>query len=210
MYVLKSSKDNPHAANILELQKMQLRGYLRQFAVKPNKDPELWRLARELMADRQLPCISLRFADEREYREFGQVLLLSQAKQMSWYETDAYSLQAAWFGDITVGIPDYLFCDVMFVVIQPGHSRLALLSDMVGKISCLMPLPKRLVVAFLGNANESDVHVPPRTLKQVSEGVRSAVKIPKVFAPKREMVGGEVATSAVTSNGTPPTGGYAV
>ena len=209
MYVINSSEGTPHAANVLELQKIQLRGYLRQFAVKPNKDPELWRLASGLMSDMQLPCISLRFADEREYREFGQVLLLSQARQMYWYETDAYYLQAAWFGN-DWDLPDFLLYEVLFVVVKPDHSRLSLLSDMVGKISGLMPLPKRLVVAFIGNANESDVHVPPRTLKQVSEGVRFAPRVPKVFAPRRDMVGGEAATSAATSAGASANGGYAV
>ena len=207
MYVLNSSKDNSHAANILELQKMQLRGYLRQFAVKPNKDPELWSLARELMSDKSISGISLRFKGEQDFREFGQVLLLCGEKQVRWLEVDAPVMVCNAHQDI-IHTTDYGSYDLVFLVSRPTDGHLHLYSHFSGQMLSLARHPKRVVLCFLGGAADNFCPLPPRTLDDVRNGVKQVERSPKVYINEKRMVGGEIVASA--SSGTPATGGYAV
>jgi len=207
MYVLNSSKGGPHAANILELQKMQLRGYLRQFAVKPNKDPELWRLARELMADKGISGISLRFKGEQDFREFGQVLLLCGEKQVRWLEVDAPVMVCNASQDI-VHTTDYGSYDLVFLVSRPTDGHLHLYSHFSGQMLSLARHPKRVVLCFLGGAADNFCPLPPRTLEDVRNGIKQVERSPKVYINEKRMVGGEIVAPAAP--GATVTGGYAV
>ena len=209
MYVIDSRGDTRNAANVLELQKMQLRGYLRQFAVKPNKDPELWRLARGLMADKGISGISIRFRGEQEFREFGQVLLLCGERQMRWLEVDAPVMVCNASQDV-VHTTDYASYDLVFLVSRPTDGHLHLYSHFAGQMLSLARHPKRVVLCFLGGAADNFCPLPPRTLEDIRNGVAQVERSPRVYVNEKRMVGGEVVAPASAPAAAPSAGGYAV
>lgn len=75
-----------------DLRQAQLKGYLKEFYVKPDLSKGLWSLAEGILRDRSSSAFRLSFASDLDLKRFCQAVLLSQGRQVNWFSGKSYQI----------------------------------------------------------------------------------------------------------------------
>jgi hypothetical protein len=143
----------------IDVRRSQLRGYLREFFVKPDLASPVWGAARACMEDPRQRIFGIKFPDEGTMRRFGQAVLLSGGVRYNWHAAQSYAvLQDNLAGKML--ITDYMGFDVVFIVHDRGTMKNQIMGQTINQVVILRESPKKTFFFDLGGYALPDLVFP--------------------------------------------------
>jgi len=158
---------------ITDLRVNILKGYLKEYAVKPNLSSGLWDTAKACVnSDKSF--FAVKFMDDLSMRQFGQAVLLSSGKQFNWFSTKSYSLvQDNLNGDrLLTGYGDF---DVVFIIHEKGTLFNKILGQCINQVAVLRS-PLKTFLFHRDGFVISDLIVPVVSVSELGGCVKGLVK----------------------------------
>jgi len=149
-----------------DIRDTQLRGYLREFYVKPDLSPAVWSAAKRCLEDTKNYIFGIKFMDDLSMKQFCQAVLLSSGKQLNWLCYKSYFvLQENLAG--TILLTEYSDYDVLFIVHDRGTMKNAIMGATVNQVGILRS-PKKTIFLDRGGPPLGDLSFPVVSLSDLS------------------------------------------
>jgi len=144
--------------DVFNIKRSQLRGYLREFYVKPDMSTRLWDAVKCCMDDTKNYAFGVKFADDLSMKQFCMAVLLSSGKQFSWSLAKSYAvLQDNLAGTVLLG--DYNHLDILFIEHARGTMRNGIFGQTINQVAILRS-PKKTFFLDRGGPAISDLFFP--------------------------------------------------
>ena len=113
-----------------------LKGYLREYCVKPDLSPKLWDIAKACMENPKVFFYAIKFPDDTSMKQFAQAVLLSAGKQFNWHGTKSFSVVQDNL-ESRVYLADYVDFDIVFITHSRGTMQNRILGQTVNQLAVL-------------------------------------------------------------------------
>jgi len=140
-----------------DIRQSQLRGYLREFYVKPDMNPRVWAVAKSCMEDKKVSAFGIKFVDDASMRQFCLAVLL-QGKQLNWESFRSYYILQANLGSEKL-LTDYSDYDVVFIQHDRGTMKNAIMGATINQV-CILRSPKKTFFLDRGGPPLADLVFP--------------------------------------------------
>jgi hypothetical protein len=145
----------------IDVRQSQLRGYLREFFVKPDLASPAWAVAKACMGNSSQRIFGIKFQNEALMRQFGQAVLLSCGVRYNWHAAQSYAvLQDNLAGKML--ITDYMPFDVVFIIHDRGTMKNQIMGQTLNQVAILREGSKKTFFFDLGGYPLPDLVFPIR------------------------------------------------
>jgi hypothetical protein len=120
---------------------IQLKGYLKEYFVKPDMSDTVWKVADFCMSHPSHGMFGFKFSRQLEMLQFGLACLLSCGKQLSWVSSGSYWIVQKNL-DNSILLTDYVDYDVVFILHAAGTMRNSIMGDMLSQVGVIRGLKK--------------------------------------------------------------------
>ena len=135
-----------------------LKGYLQEYAVKPDMSPSLWKIAKACLDNPKVFFYAIKFPTDLSMQQFVQAILLSSGKQFNWYCRKSFLVLQDMLDNET-SMSDYANYDVVFIEHGRGTMSNKILGQSINQVAVLRS-PKKTFFLDRGGYVISDLMVP--------------------------------------------------
>ena len=154
-----------------ELRLSTLRGYLRDFYVKPDMSKALWELAGSCLNNTKQFFYAVKFSSDLMMRQFALAVLLSSGKQFNWDCFKSFSVVQNYLDGSRL-LTDYSNLDICFILHEEGTMYNKILGQSINQLA-VMRKPKKTFLFDMGGYKLPDL-ISPVT------GVQGLLDTPKI------------------------------
>lgn len=159
-------------SNSYDILNSQLRGYLREFFIKPDLSNALWSVGKDCMSNEKSSFYAVRFLDDLSMKQFVQSLLLSSGKQFNWLSVKSFSVvQDNLSGQML--LPEYVNFDLVFVIHDRGTMYNKIAGQTINQLAVLRA-PKKTFFFDRGGYPLGDLMVPVVSVSDLMSGSRKS------------------------------------
>ena len=144
----------------------QLKGYLREFYVKPDMNPSIWASAKACMANKNISTFGLKFSDDLSMKRFSLAVLLSSGVQFNWLHVNSYYAVQENLSDTGRTLSEYSDYDIVFITHERGTMRNSIMGQTINTLA-IMRGPKKTFFFDMGGPTLADLNFQVVYLSQL-------------------------------------------